>query len=62
MEGEYSDLSIDEKLDCLVALIDIVSGAGSVPRLEVIFCNCSSTQLHHAIFVLEKVDLTFLPN
>lgn len=36
MEGEYSDLSIDEKLDCLVALIDVVSGAGSVPRLEVI--------------------------
>lgn len=34
MEGEYSDLSIDEKLDCLVALIDVVSGAGSVPRLE----------------------------
>uniref|UniRef100_K4A523 Homeobox domain-containing protein n=1 Tax=Setaria italica TaxID=4555 RepID=K4A523_SETIT len=34
MEGEYSDLSIDEKLDCLVALIDIASGAGSVPRLE----------------------------
>ncbi|KAG2542131.1 hypothetical protein PVAP13_9NG570128 [Panicum virgatum] len=34
MEGEYSDLSIDEKLDCLVALIDIVCGAGSVPRLE----------------------------
>ncbi|KAL6870596.1 hypothetical protein ACP4OV_014444 [Aristida adscensionis] len=34
MEGEYSDLSIDEKLDCLVALIDVVSGADSVPRLE----------------------------
>ncbi|KAF8683513.1 hypothetical protein HU200_044426 [Digitaria exilis] len=34
MEGEYSDLSIDEKLDCLVALIDIVSGVASVPRLE----------------------------
>ncbi|CAM0885706.1 unnamed protein product [Alopecurus aequalis] len=34
MEGEYSDLSIDEKLDCLVALLDVVSGAGSVPRLE----------------------------
>lgn len=42
MEGEYSDLSIDEKLDCLVALIDVVSGAGSVPRLEVIFSNCST--------------------
>ena len=37
MEGEYSDLSIDEKLDCLVALLDVVSGADSVLRLEVIF-------------------------
>ncbi|KAF0908070.1 hypothetical protein E2562_022918 [Oryza meyeriana var. granulata] len=34
MEGEYSDLSIDEKLDCLVALMDVVSGADSVPILE----------------------------
>ncbi|XP_040381805.1 homeobox-DDT domain protein RLT3 [Oryza brachyantha] len=34
MEGEYSDLSIDEKLDCLVALMDVVSGADTVPRLE----------------------------
>lgn len=34
MEGEYSDLSIDEKLDCLVALMDVVSGADSAPRLE----------------------------
>ncbi|KAL6644463.1 hypothetical protein ACP70R_016071 [Stipagrostis hirtigluma subsp. patula] len=34
MEGDYSDLSIDEKLDCLVSLIDVVSGADSVPRLE----------------------------
>uniref|UniRef100_A0A0D9X1K5 Homeobox domain-containing protein n=1 Tax=Leersia perrieri TaxID=77586 RepID=A0A0D9X1K5_9ORYZ len=34
MEGEYSDLNIDEKLDCLVALMDVVSGADSVPRLE----------------------------
>ncbi|XP_062231136.1 homeobox-DDT domain protein RLT3-like isoform X2 [Phragmites australis] len=33
MEGEYSDLSIDEKLDCLVDLIDVY-GVGSVPRLE----------------------------
>lgn len=63
MEGEYSDLSIDEKLDCLVALIDIVSGVGSVPRLEVIFGNCSTDpQLHSAIFVLEKVSLTLIPN
>ena len=50
MEGEYSDLSIDEKLDCLVALLDVVSGAGSVPRLEVIFVlfiyfNCSISSL-----------------
>jgi hypothetical protein len=63
MEGEYSDLSIDEKLDCLAALIDIVSGAGSVPRLEVIFSNYSSTsQLHCAIVVLDKVALIFRIN
>jgi hypothetical protein len=34
MEGEYSDLSIEEKLNGLVALIDLVS-AGSSIRLEV---------------------------
>ncbi|CAL1408034.1 unnamed protein product [Linum trigynum] len=33
MDGEYSDLSIDEKLDVLVALIDLVS-AGSSIRME----------------------------
>ncbi|CAI0459366.1 unnamed protein product [Linum tenue] len=33
MDGEYSDLSIDEKLDVLIALIDLVS-AGSSIRLE----------------------------
>ncbi|GJM92189.1 hypothetical protein PR202_ga08629 [Eleusine coracana subsp. coracana] len=49
MEGEYSDLSIDEKLDCLVALIDVVSGAGSVPRLEEpqkVSRNASKAQPH----------------
>lgn len=53
MEGEYSDLSIDEKLDCLVALIDVVSGAGSVPRLEVTGSNYSHTfELECNIFIL----------
>lgn len=33
-EGEYFDLSIDEKLNALVALIDLLS-AGSTVRLEV---------------------------
>ncbi|XP_065874540.1 homeobox-DDT domain protein RLT3 isoform X2 [Euphorbia lathyris] len=33
MEGEYSDLSIDEKLNALVALIDLLS-AGSSIRME----------------------------
>ncbi|XP_038713535.1 homeobox-DDT domain protein RLT3-like [Tripterygium wilfordii] len=33
MEGEYSDLSIDEKLNALVALLDILS-AGSSIRVE----------------------------
>ncbi|KAL5198622.1 hypothetical protein ABZP36_002134 [Zizania latifolia] len=49
MEGEYSDLSIDEKLDCLVALMDVVSGAGSVPRLEEpprVLCSIPRTQSH----------------
>ena len=35
MEGEYSDLSIEEKLNALVALIDLLS-AGSSIRMEVI--------------------------
>lgn len=35
MEGEYSDLSIDEKLDVFVALIDLLS-SGSTIRMEVI--------------------------
>ncbi|XP_010542047.1 PREDICTED: homeobox-DDT domain protein RLT3-like [Tarenaya hassleriana] len=33
MEGDYSDLSIEEKLDVLVALIDILS-SGSTVRME----------------------------
>ncbi|XP_010557732.1 PREDICTED: homeobox-DDT domain protein RLT3 isoform X2 [Tarenaya hassleriana] len=33
MEGEYSDLSIEEKLDILVALIDLLS-SGSTVRME----------------------------
>ncbi|EOA15935.1 hypothetical protein CARUB_v10004029mg [Capsella rubella] len=33
MEGEYSDLSIEEKLDVLVALIDLLS-SGSTIRME----------------------------
>lgn len=35
VEGEYSDLSIDEKLNALVALVDLLS-AGSSIRMEVI--------------------------
>lgn len=35
MEGEYFDLSIDEKLNALVSLIDLVS-AGSTIRLQVL--------------------------
>nr|CAD1836468.1 unnamed protein product [Ananas comosus var. bracteatus] len=34
MEGEYADLSIDEKLEALVALVDLVGSAGSCLRLE----------------------------
>lgn len=36
MEGEYSDLSIEEKLNALVALIELVS-AGSSIKMEVMF-------------------------
>lgn len=36
MEGEYSELNIEEKLDALVALIDLLS-AGSSIRMEVIY-------------------------
>lgn len=35
MEGEYSDLSIEEKLDVFVALIDLLC-SGSTIRMEVI--------------------------
>lgn len=38
MEGEYSDLTIDEKLNALVGLIDLVS-AGSSIRMEVIILH-----------------------
>lgn len=34
MEGEYSDLSIEEKLNALVALIDLLSSGSSI-RMEV---------------------------
>lgn len=40
IEGEYSDLSIEEKLNALVALIDLV-GAGSSIRMEVIDLHLS---------------------
>lgn len=36
MEGEYSELNIEEKLDALMALIDLLS-AGSSIRMEVIY-------------------------
>lgn len=51
MEGECSDLSIDEKLDCLVALMDVVSGAGCVPRLQVTVSLFGISRLLHVIFV-----------
>lgn len=45
MEGEYSDLSIEEKLNTLLALVDLVS-AGSSIKMEV---SCSDLDLHHNI-------------
>lgn len=38
MEGEYSDLSIEEKLNVLVTLIDLLR-AGSNIRMEVNYCS-----------------------
>lgn len=35
MEGEYSDLRVDEKLDGLIALVDLIGGASSCLRIEV---------------------------
>jgi WSTF, HB1, Itc1p, MBD9 motif 1 len=35
MEGEYCDLCIDEKLEGLVALVDLIGGASSCLRIEV---------------------------
>ncbi|KAJ4791039.1 Homeodomain-like transcriptional regulator [Rhynchospora pubera] len=34
MEGEYSDLRVDEKLDGLVALVDLIDGASTCLRIE----------------------------
>lgn len=51
MEGEYSELKIGEKLDALVALIDILS-AGSSIRKEVfyilLFCSRSFENTTHS--------------
>ncbi|KAM3328660.1 hypothetical protein ACQJBY_026043 [Aegilops geniculata] len=61
MEGEYSDLSIDEKLDCLVALIDVVSGAGSIPRLEEpqsVLSNIQRAQSHASGGKIKKCTRT----
>uniref|UniRef100_A0ACD5UUY0 Uncharacterized protein n=1 Tax=Avena sativa TaxID=4498 RepID=A0ACD5UUY0_AVESA len=61
MEGEYSDLSIDEKLDCLVALLDVVSGAGSVPRLEEpqsVLSNIQRAQTHATGGKIKKLTRT----
>ncbi|KAE9451223.1 hypothetical protein C3L33_16855, partial [Rhododendron williamsianum] len=45
VEGEYSDLSIDEKLNALVALVDLLS-AGSSIRMEVIpLCRSNTTRV-----------------
>lgn len=43
MEGEYSDLTIEEKLNVLVALVDL-TGAGSSIRPEVRICPKSLSQ------------------
>lgn len=52
IEGEYSDLSIDEKLNAMVALIDLV-GAGYTIRMEVINMQPSFLKLYCAPLLLE---------
>ncbi|MFS8012183.1 putative transcription factor & chromatin remodeling DDT family [Helianthus anomalus] len=45
MEGEYSDLNVEEKLSALLALIDLLS-AGSSIRMEEP-ASCSVSNVHH---------------
>lgn len=50
MEGEYSDLSIEEKLNALVAITDLLL-AGSSFRVEVIY-NHYSNVLYFEVLLL----------
>lgn len=51
MEGEYSDLRIEEKLDVFVALIDLLS-SGSTIRMEVTPILCRP----NIVLTLEKLN------
>ena len=55
MEGEYSNLSIEEKLNALMALVDLVSGGSSIrkevshffPSFSPYFCNFGLVYLYY---------------
>lgn len=61
MEGEYADLSIEEKLSALFALIDLLSSGYSI-RLEVTYLilttSETSTRFFQNLFVGDKVFFT----
>ncbi|XP_010312495.1 homeobox-DDT domain protein RLT3 [Solanum lycopersicum] len=50
MEGEYSDLSIEEKLNALVALVDLLIAASSITEKDSMpsVVECAPATIHHA--------------
>ncbi|XP_055831530.1 homeobox-DDT domain protein RLT3 isoform X2 [Solanum dulcamara] len=50
MEGEYSDLGIEEKLNALVALVDLLTVASSIAEKDPMpsAVECAPAMIHHA--------------
>ncbi|KAM3360031.1 homeobox-DDT domain protein RLT3 isoform X1 [Capsicum galapagoense] len=50
MEGEYSDLGIEEKLSALVALVDLLTAASSIAEKDSVpsAVECAPSMIHHA--------------
>lgn len=50
MEGEYSDLGIEEKLNALVALVDLLTAASSITETDPmpLATECAPTMINHA--------------
>ncbi|KAJ8526323.1 hypothetical protein K7X08_028800 [Anisodus acutangulus] len=50
MEGEYSDLGIEEKLNALVALVDLLTAASSIAEKDPMpsTVECTPATIHHA--------------